>query len=487
MSRFIQFINSGGTYLVGSILERSLPVLFLPIYTQYLSVEDYGVYSILTLLILWPEKFVSAPVANGITRYYYSPEFSAQRGSLIFTGYVFTFIQSVFFGLIILLFSRQISILLFDDVNFTKYVTMFAVVMFFQPLATLMASLARIQDKARLFVTVNIFVYSTAAILQLILLKYLNFGIMAMVVGFLYVSILTFALYLRNAARIVDWSFSKSLLKEILFFGYPLVIAALVALGTQTLDRVWLLKKIDIKAVGLLAIAYKVPLILDFLITVPLKQTLLPLIYKMEEIKNEQLAFVKRITTHLTAFVVCATLFLALISEELIVLLTTGEEYVSASIVVPFLLFSSANQSLALLFGNGLSMAKRTFLISLTSIYVFLLYFSMLALLVPKFGLIGVGMASSSAYVFRNIIRGYLSFKYYGQTFDIGRIVTLVILGFIFYYIGSTLAFDNFWLGFIVKMGISILFILFVYAGTVFSFSEVELAYRGLVKNVKNK
>ena len=488
MYNISKLFASGTTYLIGSIFERALPFLFLPIYTDVLSVEDFGILSILSIMVMWPEKFVSAPIGNGITRHYYEPNYTSVRGSLIFTGYTFTFVQSVVFGAIIFAFGRQISGFLLNDASYTVYVQSFALVMIFRPLSNLMSSLARIQNNAKLYVTINIVVHASAALVQFILLLVFKLGIMSMIIGAIYISILMTILYLPNTKKIIELRFDRILLKEILSFGYPLIIAAVVALGSQTLDRIWVLKYLDLAAVGILAIAYKIPLILDFILAVPLKQTLVPVIYEMERNKTKQMEFVKIATSHITVLVVFCTLFLSASAQEIISLITSGDSYNQAAQVAPYLLLSSASQSLALLFGYGLAMEKRTFLISLTSVYILLIYVGCLSYLVPNFGLVGVGLATSIAYTCRNVIRGYLSLKYYGQTWEFKRIVTIIILGFILYGISGTFVIQNMLLSLSVNIGISLLYIMIVYSGLVFEFKDLRKIYAEvLLSRVRKK
>ena len=475
---------SGSIYLIGSLLERALPLLFLPLYTDALSVEDFGVLSILSLMVVWPEKFVSAPIGNGITRHYYEPNYISDRGSLIFSGYLFTFVQSLIFGALILIFSDTISLLLLDNVDYADYVSCFAIVMIFRPISNLMASLARIQNNAKLYVVINVLVHASAAIIQLILLIIFNLGIMSMIVGAIYISVMTTILYVPNTRKIIQVSFDWLLLKDVLIFGYPLIIAAVVALGTQTLDRIWVLKYLDLAAVGVLAIAYKIPLILDFTLSIPMKQALVPVIYEMENVKERQKLFVRTATSHITVFVVFCTLFLSMSSLEIISLLTSGDDYLKAAQLAPFLLISSASQALALVFGYGLAMEKKTLLISYTSVLVLIMYLISLSFFLPIYGLIGVGIASAIAYTFRNVIRGYLSYKYYGQTWELQRILIIVFIGLIFYWFSSFISIHNIFLSLLIKSGVSLLFVITIYSGLVLSFKDVKLIYFRIFKTV---
>ena len=85
---FQQMKTFGSVYLMVSVLEKSLSFILIPIYTTYLTPEDYGIYGMLSLLTLWIQKFAVAPVGNGITRMYHAPENKEKQGEFIFNSWL---------------------------------------------------------------------------------------------------------------------------------------------------------------------------------------------------------------------------------------------------------------------------------------------------------------------------------------------------------------------------------------------------------------
>ncbi|MEP5611124.1 MAG: oligosaccharide flippase family protein [Cyclobacteriaceae bacterium] len=430
---FKKIVSLGKFYFVGRILEKSLPFLFLPLYTKYLTPVDYGVLSLLTILVSWSEKVVAAPIGNGITRHFYDPTLQEVQREMIFSGWVFTFVQSIALSLCFVLFGEKISEQYLGDLRYVNIVFMFAFVMLTQPLGTLMFSLLRIQSKAKLYVTGNLIIFTSSAILQVLLLVYFEMGLEAMVWGVLFTSfaklIFIFPFTLRNLTPKFNWV----VLKQILHFGYPLIIAAVIAVLSKTLDRVLLNYYFDLAMVGLLALALKIASILDFAISTPFKQTIVPIIYEKESNKKEQLEFMRRMTTYVVAAVLFCTLGLSVFAKEIIMVVSTNPEFHESWKVVPFLLFTTANEGVAIMFGNGMAMAKKSLMISVTSFYVFIVNTLLLVVLIQLLGLVGAGVASAIAFTFRNVIRGYYSNKYYGQTFENRKIVAITGLSILLY------------------------------------------------------
>jgi len=436
-----KIVSLGKFYFIGSILERSLPFLFLPLYTSYLTPSDYGILSLLTVLVSWSEKLVGAPIGNGVTRHYHDPSIKDIRGEMIFSGWLFTLIQSLVLCCAFVFFKDDISTAYLGDSSYSNLVFLFAFVMMTQPLGTLMLSLLRIQSKAKEYVICNFVVFASSAILQVVLLVYFELGIEAMVWGVVYTSIVKLLMVFPYTIKSLKFKFNWKALKSVLHFGYPLVVAALVAVASQTMDRLLINHYFDLAMVGLLALALKIPLVLEFAVATPFKQTIVPVIYEMEDNKPEQLEFVRRITTYVVCGVLFFTLCLAVFAKEIVMIVASNEEFYDAWKVIPLLLFATANGGVAIMFGNGMAMAKKSFMISLTSIFVFIINVSLLFILIPSFGIIGAGIASACAFTFRNVIRGYYSNKYYGQTFEVKKVILVTILAIAMFLV--TLFFIN--------------------------------------------
>jgi len=430
-----KMVSLGKFYLIGSLLEKSLPFLFLPIYTNYLTPADYGVLSLVTILVAWSGKVVAAPVGNGITRNYHNPDLQSVQKEMIFSGWLFTFGQSIVFGACFVLFKDFISESYLGDIQYSKIIFLFAFVMLTQPLGTLMFSLLRIQSKAKLYVTGNFIIFSISALLQLLLLVYYELGLYAMVWGMLFTSIAKLILIFPFTIKNLSFKFNWMALKSILHFGYPLIIAAVVGVASRTLDRILINYYFDLAMVGLLALALKISSILNFSFSAPFKQTIVPIIYEKEVDKEGQLEFVKRMTTYVVAGIMFCGLSLAVFAKEIVTLVSSNPDFYDAWKVVPFLLFATANEGAQIMFGYGMAMAKKSFMISLTSIYVFIINAILLVTLTPLLGLIGAGIAVAGASIIRNVIKGYYSNKYYGQTYETRKLIIIVVLVVVAYII----------------------------------------------------
>ena len=143
-----ELIHLGSFYSINSILQKVLSFLFVPIYTTYLTPEDYGVIGLMSVVLSWVGKVASAPVGNGITRHYHAPEHRGRQKELVFSGYAFVFVQAVIFTTLFFLASEPLAGLILGDQSMERITRAYAFVLLVQPMGTLWASLLRIQSQA---------------------------------------------------------------------------------------------------------------------------------------------------------------------------------------------------------------------------------------------------------------------------------------------------------------------------------------------------
>ena len=63
-------VSHTSIYMLGDILRRSVSLIMLPIYTRYLTPENYGVVELLSMLIDFASIIFGAQVGQAIFRYY---------------------------------------------------------------------------------------------------------------------------------------------------------------------------------------------------------------------------------------------------------------------------------------------------------------------------------------------------------------------------------------------------------------------------------
>ena len=78
-------INYGKWYFISSVLTKGLSVLLLPIYTRYLSPEDFGVLQSLNSIAIFLPILLSCSLDSAIARYYHNLKHDNAKLAIMFS------------------------------------------------------------------------------------------------------------------------------------------------------------------------------------------------------------------------------------------------------------------------------------------------------------------------------------------------------------------------------------------------------------------
>jgi O-antigen/teichoic acid export membrane protein len=108
-------------YSVGNFSSKIVGFILIPIYTNQLSVEDFGVLSILEISSQVLIAFLGLSIHQGLTRWYWDIKNSEKQKSLFFTLFIFVVVLSSLLTMLLLIFKKQIAILVFENQEYRLY------------------------------------------------------------------------------------------------------------------------------------------------------------------------------------------------------------------------------------------------------------------------------------------------------------------------------------------------------------------------------
>ena len=477
LKSFRQMKNFGSIYFLISVLEKSLSFILIPVYTTYLTPEDYGIYGMLTLVTLWIQKFAVAPVGNGITRMYHAPENIEKQGEFIFNAWLFVFLQMVIICALYVLFHKRITILLFDNnINLYHLTLLFTYVLMLKPFADLMNNLLRIQGRAKLMGIVSIIRFIVVGALQVYLLIWINLGVKSMIYGLITSQLITIFILSPTLYRDLRFKLDFSLIKPALQYGYPLIIAAISSTSLGLIDKYLLRINWDIALVGQYVFALQMGTIMNVVFNNPLKQAFVPVIFEMQNNRDELSLFFKRSCTFIMISGLFVWLFLSAFIFEIISILVRNPVFLDIWYVVPFLAFLNFQMGMATVFGNGIAMVRKSTVSSSISLGRLIFASILLFIIIPRFGVLGAACSLIFSQIIANIIRGKLSTYYQGYSFETAKIIISSLIAFSLYaliYFIISIGY-NFAFTMILKVIILALYPIFLYFFGIINIKEIK-------------
>ena len=361
-----KLISLGSVYTLGSIMENGLSFLLLPLLTVYLSVADFGVVGIMTAILALLTSILQAPFSSGFQRYYFSDGFKENRGKMLFSGLTIILIPASLISLGFYFFQTPLASSILGSSDFHYVFEIYALTVFFFPFQQLLLALLRIQQRAVLFVTLNVTRLVCYVGIVLFLLIYLDMGLKGLILGYLFKSMFDVVILFPFLVRNLKFSFDFSIIKPLLRYGYPLILAVVALTIMNTSDR-FVLEYFDptLQDTGLYSFGYKFGTVVGILLTVPMQQTVNPIIMEIEHRSEELKVFLSRATTYFFIIGIFLFLGLSLFSKEIVSMVAQKESFEAAWVIIPVISLALVMDGMKDLFAKGMVMAKKTLMIGL--------------------------------------------------------------------------------------------------------------------------
>ena len=423
-------IQLGSIYSIGSISQGALFVLLFPIYTSFLSPQDFGIIGLMSITVSLLTRFVSSPLNSAFTRFYYAPEYREKSGILLFNLFLWALLIITCFAVIFWRISEYLAGILLQDRNLAHLLKIYALILFLQPFSSLFLCLLRMLERAKYFVFTSISSLLLSAGLTLYLLTVLKKGVLALIVGNLLSLIVTIIMVLPVFIKKSTFKLSRSTLIPPLKYAYPLLLSEYSNLLIQSGDRYVLRIFNSVSTVGLYSFGYQIAGILQTALVTPLKQALQPVVLKQEEDPEAIRHLLRMGATYFYLIGCAACLLISLFSREILMLFARKEVFWAAWVIVPTITYSYVQHGLGNFVGWGMGLMKKSFHVSGIVLVAALVNIGLNFLFIPQWGMLGAAFATMVSYIVWNFLKAYYSAKFYDLHFEVGRLLHITGIGF---------------------------------------------------------
>lgn len=371
MSTLRKLASQTAVYGLSSIVGRFLNYILTPVFVAAFTTAQYGIitemYSYVAFLVVLLTYGMETAYFRYYTRETYHPK------TVYYTTLSSLFFTTTTFILVAFAFSAPISTWLHYP-NHTEYVTWFAIIVGLDALSSIPLAKLRAQNKAFKFAFINLSNVFVNIGLNLFFLWYCkpmyesgktnwlienlydhNIGVGYVFISNLVASIMKFMLLLpdmfwEGTKTAMEPEFkkrlSKTLLKEMLWYGLPLLVAGLAGIINETIDRIMLKRMLlpvhgevkTMEIVGVYGGVYKISIIITLFIQA-FRYAAEPFFFKEEKNKNATQTYA-RVMNYFV--IVCAVIYVfVMLNLHYIKYFTPKTDYWSAFDIVPLLLFAN--------------------------------------------------------------------------------------------------------------------------------------------------
>jgi O-antigen/teichoic acid export membrane protein len=253
--------TTGAAYTAASIFSKVIAVALLPLYTRYLSPEDYGAAEILFAAVVTASIIVRFGLLEAILRFYYLPEEEPER--VVKSTFAGLFWLSTLGALILLPLAGPLSEALLDPKELPPGVSGAELVriaiggLWVLTMWEFMLTLFRLDERARAFFTTTILNVLAAIALTVVLVVGLEEGARGLLVGS-YASGGVFVLVLIALQwRRLSLRPDPALLRRLFRFGLPTMPAEVSLYALNFVDRLIIVRSLGLKEAGLYSLGVK--------------------------------------------------------------------------------------------------------------------------------------------------------------------------------------------------------------------------------------
>ncbi len=358
---FFDTFKHASTYFSGTMLIHGLGILTLPVYTAYLSTEEYGIINVFTSYISFILVLISFYAHGAINRYYFEKDthdFASFLGSL----FVFVHINFILFGGLIYYFRAEIAAIVNLDASLVLWVIAMAIITihfyFYQQVM-----IASKQSKSYTIVEVS--------------WHYVKFFFT--VVGFLYITsyadnkttevylgkiigefLATCCIVVYTTKILFKYLSFKNMriyhLKYALSYTVPLIPFAISGFILNSFDQWYIIASVGQAEAGQYAFAYKIGMLFLGLITALLNGAQPEYFDCMNQQKYKQ---VSDQVSSITKLLVLGASFLILFAVDIGTLLSSQKVYLEVLPLAPVIIVAYIFHGISSLYNRGIYYKKK--------------------------------------------------------------------------------------------------------------------------------
>jgi O-antigen/teichoic acid export membrane protein len=252
--------TTGAAYTAASILSKVIAVALLPLYTRYLTTEDYGAAEILFAAVVAASIVIRLGLIEAILRFYYKEdEDPAQVVAGSFAG---LFWLSTLGALVLLPFAGPISEALLPEAeklggSAADLVRIAIGGLWVLTMWEFMLTLFRLEERARAYFVTTILNVLAAIALTVVLVVGLDEGAQGLLLGS-YATGAAFVLGLIALQwRRLSLRFDRGLMRRLFRFGLPTMPAEVSLYLLNFVDRLIIVRSLGLTEAGLYSLAVK--------------------------------------------------------------------------------------------------------------------------------------------------------------------------------------------------------------------------------------
>lgn len=434
MNRYKKLFSNSIVFVIGNLGSKMITFFMLPLYTRYLTTSEYGQSDLISALVSLLTPILTLSVIDAVFRFAMDKE--SDNKKVLTNGFLISTISFIIF------------LMLTPLVQNVSYGLFVCILTYASALESMLQQFARGIGKSKLYAFTGILMTVITVISNVILLVYMGWKLQGYLMSLLLAQVggFLFLFFILKCWQYLNFrSLDKVLTKKMLIYSIPMIPNTVAWWLSNSVNKVFITIMLSTAANGLYAVANKIPSLISVFVTI---FTQAWQISAIEEYKSKDSGkFFSQIMNLTIEILFIGVALLTLFAKPIVTILST-QAYFEAWKVVPWLALAVLYSSLSSFLGTIYTSSMQTRYLFITTVCGAVVNVISNLVLVPIFGLIGVGISAALAFVIISLMRFRDSRKFIELVVDkwkwvvsqlllFGEIFCLYLLPTVYGYVSS--------------------------------------------------
>ncbi len=397
-------------YSVSNIVVKMSGLILLPLYTSFISLEQYGLLALYEIVYEVLNLLAGLGIDSALTRWYYDDKTGYDKKTITFNASLVSHITTLVVMLLGYFSIYGFSSNLFGTKQSQTLIIWFMVSNLTRILIRHPLVLMRTQQYAVRQTIINILKTAFVIGFSFITIAYFKMGLMGIFIAETIANILVLPYLYMHIIKHIDFKYEPKLIKEMLAFSLPLVTSWVLTLVLTLSDRYIIKYFGTLGDVGTYTLAYKISNIIRVLVVHSFAQAYIPIFYKSMHDEDSKSFYIKSFNYYTFISIVIA-LSLTIFGQEAIRIVAQSSDYWSAYTILPYLVIGTIFSGFIQMLVLPLQKHKKTKTISIINLLAGIHNIVLNIILVPYLGIIGAALATALTNLFVALVYYYFTYK----------------------------------------------------------------------------
>jgi len=462
-SKVLETTQHSAIYGLGSMMTRAIGFILMPIYVNYLTPSQYGVYQLLITTLALMIPVFGLGLSSAMFRSYFDFEDEEKRKLVVGSALVTLLLSGIIFAIFGYLCAPYLARIIIGGPGYTNYLRLLLLTGFFLMINEIPLGIIRARKQPKKYITLNISFFTLLMTLIIYNVVVLGQGVWGIITAqFIATISTTFILYF-SVSRYISISYSVNEIKRQLVYGIPLIGTMIFTIILNISDKVILNHYTTASNVGIYSVGYLFGMVVLFLFAEPVKMAWPAIMFTSMKDADSK-AFYKKAMTYAMVWGIFVFLCVSFFSKELIMILTPST-YWGIYIIVPIVALSYLLGGTIPLLNIGVSISRKTywllaffFIGAFVNIVLNLVFISRF----PDHGIMIAALTTLISFIIMTALVFQVNDKLMRIDYERDRLKTLFSMGGILFTVAMIIPFELTYLSVLFKTVLLLVYLSFI-------------------------